>query len=170
MLKAVTLKASPKLDANGDIEWTLTNGFKKGKKGNFPPIDTDHGEPCEITIKIDNPPGLKIIYDQDPIWIVEGPSYPTQPGIFTDQVNPKKIVRKDTALTFIDENSDPPRTLIYRLNFVDSKTNTKVKELDPEIKNKGGNGIVGPSRALVVGITILAVGLVAIAALAWFRR
>jgi hypothetical protein len=66
----------------------------------------------------------------------ESQNCPPRRGINTDQVDPQKVHSTDKLAAFTDENSGPPRTLSYALNFKCDDQAQK-PQYDPIIINGG---------------------------------
>ena len=136
--KPMTLYAQAD-DEAGKLVWAIgeTPPTKKGQKKtvNFPA-----GSQYDVTIKLtDNTsPKRGIVFNPaSPLYVQEGGSCPPQPVLGSSEIPPNSVVPAGDSLQFTNLNQKDC-TLIYQLNFVDSKGRTVDPPLDPEFKNTGG--------------------------------
>lgn len=116
---------------NGDLDWTID-----GKKPKAAVVDLPKGSGRhKFDFHLDDRTGSGLQFDaKDPIWVHENEQgqCPGQ-GIGTDQIGSVDCAPK--KLSLVNDNSGPPRTLHYQLNFVDAQG--KERNVDPAIKNGG---------------------------------
>lgn len=151
--KPMTLYAQAD-DEAGKIVWAIgeTPPTKKGEKKT---ITFPEGSQYDVTIKLtDNTkPKQGIAFNPTtPLYVQEGGSCPPQPGLGSSEIPSTSVnVQNTKTLKFTNLNTKDC-TLIYQLNFVDSKGRTVDPPLDPEFKNTGGGRGPRASVAMIVGI------------------
>lgn len=174
-----SITLTPAKQGDGTIQWTMDYDGKIGNgPSTYPPISLAAKEAHKLTYTIVNPPGLSINFDPAMVQSGSGKSIhnalwvqaDTKPStaVLSDQI--KKVTVDPTVLTFKDNNSGKPVTLIYQINFVDAANqNAKVTALDPELKNGGGNTMLFQSPLVVAAIAV-SVAVIAILVFRQFSR
>jgi hypothetical protein len=164
------LEATPTLDAQGNVTWTLCNG-KCGSQGGYPVSTVPKNAAATtftVTIKDTNKTG--VVFAGDPMWLQPGLKCPTS-KIFDSNgqiPNNKVTVLSPTVIKFQDLNKNdphsPPLNLAYQLNFV--RNGVAVTPIDPIIQN-GGCCMVGTPNEFG-GTTLSSASLTGYLALAFF--
>ena len=156
-MSAHQITVSPKKNANGVFEWTVTYGKQSGSKpGEYPVIKLPQGGTNERFVITLFDPTYGIEFSNDPLWIQTG-SCPTEPGIDTRLID--KFDPGQTVIKFRDLNSNASElSLWYRLNFKINGLNAGDPGtfLDPEIRNGGSGGPGTPKWLAAVAIAAAA--------------
>lgn len=125
-------------DPSSPKKWKLKHDGKSGTKpSDYPVIDLKKDDgPHLIVFTIKN--GEGITFSDDPIWVQEGTTPPSQKAE-SPQIPVWRIKDNGKKLVAFDWNDNPePIDLAYRLNF------NGADPLDPIIKNGGGTGYPPP--------------------------
>lgn len=151
-MQAQFFDATPSKDANGQISWSLCqSGSACGSAGHYPPVVIGKGDPAaEVTISINDPNHLGVVYAQNPMWVQPGANNCPQQQMFNSSGQIPGVTRvSDTQIKFTDLNTKPV-DLTYSLQFVGAPA------LDPDIKN-GGTNLFDPTTLLIQGAVVAAV-------------
>ena len=156
--KPMTLYAQAD-EVDGQLEWSIgeTPPTKKGQKKTIT-FPKNSGE-YSVTVQLIDKTQRGIVFNPaSPLYVQEGGTCPPAAGINTTEIPASSVVPTPASLTFTNRNMKDC-SLIYQLNFVDSKNRDVVPALDPEFKNGGGGG---RKLTTAAAVTVAAIGVLLI--------